>query len=457
MVSRFLFYGALGALILSGAVPTLQAEPTVTEDGAVVEPEFNQDGTTKFDGFIVVGSNQVIRGGLASVADKMRSGLAAISGDPGRENALPIIIQLYGAEGDDEHKRSVVSQIEQLQGKYHLKLHIHLAKGVDHDLLRYHLMEMLLYERGLGAGQQVVEGEHVQVKPWLVLGLLEALDVKSGQVDRKIYQVDMPYFEVLPVQKVFDSSEVDWRALDGRRPIAFRAISGAMVNALLRQPGGRRGMGEYLADVATFKGEEENLMRKHFPSMNKSRNSLEKWVDLEMAELGTAKVTQVYSLLETENRLESVLRLRYRDEEQAAVSVGIDGYQEILELEKPDRVAAVAGASAELERLSYRCFPSYRPLIAEYEMILRELIVGEDEGIQVRLNKLGDVRMKSLEIGKRSRDYLDWFYITQSNEVSGDFKHYRELSEAVRKESLKTRADDATQTYLEKVQKMYGW
>ncbi len=415
-----------------------------------------KDDVSKFDGFIVVGSRQQIRGGIASMAGKMQEELAKLTGERGRKLKLPIIIQLYGKEGDKAPKKRIVSKIEQVMGKYHLKIFIHLAKGVDHEQLRYHLMEMLLYERGLCDGQQVVEGERVLVKPWLIVGMLEALDLKRGRANRKIYQMDMPYFEVLPLQKVFDASESDWRAMNGRQPLAFRAISGAMVSALLRQPDGRRSMGAYLSEVATFKGEEENLMRKHFPEMNKSKTSLEKWVNLEMAELSTAVVSQIYSLIETEKRLESALRLRYRDEEESAVSVGIDGYEKILKLEPEKRANAVAGASAELQRLSYRCFPSFRPVIAEYSVILGELAEGKSEGIEERLQKLADVRLNLKEAGVRARDYLDWYYITRSNDVSGDFKQYRELSEALQREKMKLREEDSTQRYLDEIQRLYG-
>lgn len=413
-------------------------------------------GVSRFRKISVVGSNQNTRGGIASLAEAMRVKLGKLCNEPGRKMKHALIIQLHGREGDAEQPRSVVSRIELLHGQYQLRLHVHLAKGVDYKLLRYHLMEMLLYERGLGDGQAVDEGERVLVKPWLIVGMLEALDIKSGQADQRIYQTELPYFEILPLQKVFDASEKQWREMDGRRPLAFRAIAGAMVNSLLRQPGGRAGMAAYLADVATFKGETENLMRQHFPGMNKSRNSLEKWVNLEMLELGTARVTQVYSILETEKRLESVLKLRYRDANGSAVAVGIDAYPEIVKLKPAERLEAVAGARAELERLSYRCFPVCRPLIVEYDAILRELIVGKAKDIKPRLAKLMDVRLKMKESGERGRDYLDWYYITQSDVVDGDFTKYRALINALENEERRPRANDSTQRYLDRIQQIYG-
>lgn len=437
-----------------GALPDKVLLPKVTEAKAPALAA--KEGTTKYEGFIVVGSYQKIRGGVASIAGNLQNEFSKHIGERGDRVQLPIIIQLYGQEGDDELEQSIVSEIELFEGQYQLKIHIHLAKGVDHQRLRYHVMKMLLYERGLREGRKVEEGERVIVKPWLILGMLEALDLKSGKANRKIYQAEITYFEILPLDSVFDASESEWQRMDGRKPSVFKAISGSMVNALLRQPNGRRGMGGYLKEVATFKGEVGNLMRKHFPSMNTSRNSLEKWVDLEMAELSTAIVSQVFSILETEKQLDSSLQLRYRDPQGAAASVGIEAYAEVIKLDIAKRVAAVAGARADIERLSYRSFPSYRPLINEYEMVLRDVILAKDKDIQIRLDKLSEVRMKLKDAGTQARDYMDWFYITRSNDVSGDVKRYRELKQALEQERMKSTQDDAVDSYLDKVQTIYG-
>lgn len=430
--------------------------PTAPTQPQIFPTRPDKEGETQYGKINVVGSRQVIRGGIASIAENLRVSMNKLTGEADRKLKLPVIIRLYGKEGDEELKKTIVSEMVQIQGQWQLRLHIHLAKGVDLQLLRYHLMELFLYERGLADGQQVAEGERVIVKPWLIIGMLEALDIKSGKADKKIYQAELPYFKILPLQRVFDATESEWKLMEGRQPLAFRAISGALVSSLLRQPDGRAGMSKYLAAVPTHKGEMENLMRQHFPGMNKSNNSLNKWVDLEMAELSTAHMSEVYSILETEKRLESILKLRYRDKKKSAVTVGIDGYKEILKLEPAERFTAVAGARAELERLSYRCFPSYRPLLAEYEMILREVIVGKDKDISTRLKKLSDVRLKFVQAGKRVRDYLDWFYITQSDDVGGDFKAYIALSKALKRESLRPNSEDSTQRYLDKIQEIFG-
>lgn len=443
------------AIAVMADVRVLAAED-LSSDAEGAQAVAKKIQVTKFGSISVTGGEQQVRGSIASVANELREQLNELCGDPGRKMKLPLIVKLYGAEGDEELQRSILSKISSFQEQYQLLLNIHLAKGVDQYLLRYHLMELLLYERGLADGQIIEDGDRVTVKPWLIIGMLEAIDIRSGDSNREIYQADIDFLSVLPLEKVYDATENQWREMIGREPVAFRAISGAIVNSLLRQPDGKSGMSSYLAEFATFKGEYENLLRRHFSGMNKSSNSLGKWVNLELLELATARVTQVHSMLETESRLDGLLKLRYRDVDGSALSVGIDNYDQVLKLEQSERIEAVAAARAELERLSYRCFPTYRPIFNEYDIILRDIMKGENKDISSRLAKLIDVRMRMKAAAIRSRDYLDWYYITQSRELSGNFTKYRAFIEALKKEELRVSPDDATSNYLDQVQKIYG-
>ncbi len=432
-------------------------EPETPPQEALAQELENKQklGETRYGKVTVIGSKQVIRGGIASIVEEIREDMNKLVGQAGRNLKIPMIIHLYGKEGDAERKRSVISKIAQVEGEYQLSLQIHLAKGVDLKKLRYHVMELLLYERGLSEGQKVAPGERLLVKPWLIVGMLEALDIKADNADKGVYKAQLPYFKILPLDQVLSATESKWRAMEGRQPLAFRAISGALVSALLRQPDGRPNMAKYLVAVATYKGEMENLMRLHFPGMNHSKNSLNKWVDLEMAELGTQRTSDVFSILETDKRLENSLTLNYSDENKVMITVGIDDYQKILKLEPAERFSAVARAKAEIGRLSYRCFPVYRPLLVEYEAILTEVITGKDKGITTRLKNLKDSRSKYISAGKRVRDYLDWYYITQSNEVSGNFKAYMELLETIEKEKSYPDKKDSIQRYLDSVQEIF--
>ncbi|MGJ8676876.1 MAG: hypothetical protein ACSHX0_05120 [Akkermansiaceae bacterium] len=402
----------------------------------------------------VIGEDKEMRSGILSIAERMRQELYEICNKVYEGPILPIVVELHGKKGDQAKPISMRVSIQQLYAEYRCRLDIHLARGLDHEKLQYHLMELFLYERGLSAGQRLGDGERALVKPWLIVGMLEALKIKKGAHDKYIYQADIDFFKVIPLPKVLSLTEKQMGNLVGQESLAFRAIAGSLVNSLFRQRNGRPNMEAYMAEFATFKGEAESLMRKHFSGMNTSRNSLEKWVNLELLELGTAEVTQRLSISETDARLESLLLLRYTDEEDIK-NIKIDAYNEVLILDLAQRDFATAGAILELQRLSYRAFPEYLPLILEYLQILGEITTGSDKGIQTRLDNLMDTRQLMRDTDKRVTDYLNWFYITQSNQVSGDFKQYREISDQLRDESMRPPVDDHLKRYLDHVQEIY--
>jgi len=439
------------------AQPAVLVEEVVPETPVMpqeAEPEASNE--TRFGKITVTGSRQVVRGSIASIVEKLRVGVNKLVGDSTKELKIPIIIHLYGKQGDEEQARSIVPEIVQIEGAYQLRLHIHLARGLDLKKLNYHAMELLLYERGLRNRKQVVDGERLVVKPWIITGVLEALDIKRGTEDKQIYQTEASHLDILSVDNVLVSNKLQRQAMEGRQPVAFQAISGALVSALLRQPNGQEGMHNFLAEVATNKGEIENLMRQHFPGMNLSKNSLSKWVNLELAELGTAAVTEVHSILETESRIDDILQFNYHDEAENSVVVGISEYQEIMKLDSKARNSAVLAPRAELSRLSYRCFPVYRPLLVEYQTILTEIAVGKGKDIDVRLKNLNDSRQQYKKAGERARDYLDWYYITQSDDVSGGFKEYMDLSQSLKEEAEDPSKKDALDRYLDTVQAMFN-
>lgn len=436
-----------------GVCKLLAADDEI-EDSNVAAVEMAN--VTNYGQISVVGSEQRTRGGIASLANELRAKLNKLCGEPDREMKLPLIIKLHGAEGDKELPRNIVSRITNLQGQYQLLLHIHLARGVDQEMLRYHVMELLLYERGLGEGQLVEDGDRLIVKPWLIVGMLEAISIRDGDNNRQMYQAEIDFLKIFSLENILEMTEAQWRSLIGREPVAFRAIAGALVNSLLRQPGGASSMSAYLADFTTFKGEYENLLRKHFPGMNQSNHSLSKWVNLELLELAMARVTEVHSMLETEARLEGLLKLRYRNADGSAAIVGIDHFGEVTQLGQTARVEAVAAARAELERLSYRCFPTYRPILNEYGIILGDIVKGEENEMADRLAQLKNVREKMNAAAIRARDYLDWYYITQSSELSGNFNKYRSLIDALENSGTESPVSDSVSDYLDEIQRIYG-
>jgi hypothetical protein len=223
--------------------------------------------------------------------------------------------------------------------------------------------------------------------------------------------------------------------------------------ALIEQPDGKAGFRAFLAELAAFQGEMPSLLRKHFPDLNLSEKSLEKWWALQLANKGTAPLTESLSVIQTERGLEEALRLRYKDEAGVLKEITLAEWQSLAELEQPERIEAVRLAQDDLLRLSYRSFPSYRVLLLEYQALLSDFAKGNTKGMAESLQALTETRASMVAKAERARDFMDWFEITRARETSGVFDDYLSL-----KERLKSRPNtrtDSLSKYLDRLDPLF--
>lgn len=252
---------------------------------------------------------------------------------------------------------------------------------------------------------------------------------------------------------LFAVSAADFVRIDSASEAAFRVSSGALVMALLEQPKGKEGMREVLVELPAFEGETPALLRRHFPELNLSQRSLEKWWSLQLANKGSAPLTEVIGVIKTDERLTEALTLRYRDPEGEAQEASVEDWNLLEEMKPAVRKNAVSMAQQDLVSLSYRCFPSYRPLLKEYQQLLNRLVTGETEGVAESFEELAARRENMVAKAQRARDFLDWFEITRARETSGVFEDYLKL-----KAQLKAQADskkDPISEYLDRMDRLF--
>ena len=226
--------------------------------------------------------------------------------------------------------------------------------------------------------------------------------------------------------------------------------------ALLKQPQAEGAFAEFCAEVPMFAGETPILMRQFFPELSLSEKSLSKWWDLMLAALSEAQVTEVLGVLETDKALDQALLLYFRDEEGFAKRVRLEDWTgEDPEL-KGVRYTAVRPAQDALSRLSYRCFPSFRPLLKDYQDLL---MVWAEEGRTERMAQefydLRAMRFLLVERATRGRDFLDFIEIRDATELSGNFDDFVRLKEEL-KEKPRAERDDPVSGYLDVIDEAFG-
>ena len=367
---------------------------------------------------------------------------------------VPVNVEIVEPDRDKPPARPVEFGLFNIEGHLSLLIRIYSDPGIDQEQLERAAFTVLLYERSLRSVNPAELDEPLVVRPWLVEGLVEARKWKTGQADRRIYEGVFRRGGGFTMDELFELSDRSFQQLDSASRLSFRALSGALVMALLEQPQGKEAFRNFCGEAARFSGEMPVLMRKHFPDLNLSEKSLAKWWALTLAKLVQPALTEVLPVLETERELTAALQFHTRDSDGNALDRGIDSWKEIAALKDAERAEAVRPAEDGLVRLSYRCFPSYRPIIQEYQQILRDLVAGKEGKIEERLAELSEQRLVRSQRAIRARDYLDFFEISRARDLSGEFEDYMRLKKELELRPRPKRNDRLTEV-LDTMQKAY--
>jgi hypothetical protein len=355
---------------------------------------------------------------------------------------IPIDVILEGKPGDPPKANRISYDLRYTDTGFLLAMRLDLSRGIDNAELEHASVTLLLYERSLRGVKPADMEDRLVVKPWLVEGLGEADKwAQNGHGDWQLYEGVMKAGGGFTMDELFEMSDDQWKTLDPSSRLAFRVLSGATVMSLLSQPKGEEAFRSFLGEAARNSGETPVLMRKYFPDLNLSEKSLAKWVQLKLLEIARPDMTEPMSVTATESSLDDALKLHFRDKDGNAIVKGLDAWKEVAALKAPERVDAVRVAQEALVRMSYRCFPSYRATLEEYQQILRDLSKGDTKKIEQRLLELSDERQTRKKRAQRASDYMDYFEISRARDLSGQFDDYMKLKQALDENPRAPRTD----------------
>ncbi len=461
----------IARLFLAGCLATTAA---VAEDAVpqVVEPPapFQLDGTERVISstrqFTVNGGEAADRGAAVMLAEDTKAELLSLTEDPTRTSdaakgpqgdwwKVPISITLHGKQGDPMPRRTIATRILIRDTGHEVHLDVHLSRGIEQERFKHAVTGALIYARSLRERSAKAGETPYSVPPWLIDGLREATAWQEKRSDRRLYEALFRSGGLFKLDDLFSLDDRHFDEMDGAMRAAFHVSSGALVMALLEQPQGKAGFRAFLADVAAFQGEMPALLRKHFPELNLSENSLAKWWQLQLANIGGQGLsTDIFTVARTEKVLDEALRLDFRDAEGIIRQKEIAAWPELAALPEAERGSAVRLAQESLVRLSYRCFPSYRPILAEYQIVLINLGKNQTEKVAETLVSLGERRTVMTAKITRARDYLDWFEITSARETSGAFDDYMRLKAGLK--ANPHRRNDELSKYLDRMDAIFS-
>ena len=408
--------------------------------------------TSRSEQFRVSGADGLVRGTVALMAEEAKTELLGLTGEKDGWK-VPISIYLHGKQGDPLPPRSVAMKLFYSETGYDLTVNVHLSRGIEMESFKHTITAALLYERALRGRPAGQPESRLAVPPWLVEGLREGISWRLNRGDRRLYETLFKHGGLFKLDELFALDEGGFEDLDGAMRAAFRGSSGALLMSLLQQPQGKEGFRTFLTEAASFQGEMPVLLRRHFPDLNLSETSMAKWWGLQLAQMTTPSVTDVLGLLETEAALNEALQLHFRAPDGILQQRPLDAWQELTDLKDPERLEAVRLAQDSLVRLSFRCFPSFRPLIAEYQLVLTSIAHGKTKKTPGQIADLKKARETMVAKSTHARDYLDWFEITRARDTSGLFEDYARLKE--RLNAKPHNRTDPLSAYLDRMDQIF--
>ena len=442
------------------AVPVVET-PATEADAIPRGPDFSGDGqvVSRSEQFRVKGGDGLVRGSVAILAEEAKTELLDLTEEKDEwrkpTGSIYITITLHGKQGDPIPPRTMVTNLVFSEAGYELLIDVHLSRGIEQEEFKREITTALIYERALRGKTPDEHEAALHLPPWLAEGLREAISWKAGKSDRRLYEGIFKRGGLFKMDDLFSVDEKAVQEMDAATRAAFHVSAGALLMALIEQPQGKNGFRSFLTEVPSYEGEMPALLRKNFPELNLSETSLAKWWALQLANKGTAPITDVMTIKETEQGLAECLHLTLRSPEGTYEQKELaSAWQELAYISVPERTEAVRMAQDGLIRLSYRCFPASRPLLNEYQLILAALVQNKTQNMAGRLAGLDEARVELVAKANRMRDYMDYFEITRARETSGAFADYMRLKAGL--QSVARPRKDALSLYLDKMDALFN-
>ncbi len=466
MMTRLLLLGCCATALAAAEAPP--AAPQVVEPPATARQEGLDRVISSTKQFTINGGTPETRAAAAMLAEEAKGEMSRLLQEPnnapikGIANPaaesdwwkVPISITLHGKQGDPLPRRTIATRILIRETGFEVHLDVHLSRGIENERLKYGVTGAMIYARSLKDRPTAESETPFLVPPWLNDGLREATAWKENRSDRNLYEALFRSGGLFKLDDLFSLDERGFEEMDGAMRAAFRISSGSLVMALLEQSQGKEGFRAFVTEVAAYQGEMPGLLRKHFPDLNLSETSLSKWWQLQLANIGgQGLATDVLTVAKTETALNEALRLEFLDPEGIIRQKELSAWPELAGLPELERASAVRPAQDSLVRLSYRSFPSYRPILAEYEIVLGNLAKNSTADVAATLEALSSRRSTMTARAIHLRDYLDLYEINSAREISGTFDDYMRLKDSL-KANPHQREDDLSK-YLDRMEAIF--
>ncbi len=384
--------------------------------------------------FSVSGGDALRMGVLAAHADEIMGQFNRMLNTKDRWK-YAVSIRMRGTTADAARRNPIYARLRIIDGEPNLQVRIYAGGGINVAKLDAAIVTMLVYEYALRGVQPNALPDRLSLPPWLVTGVQQALLLRTGRVDRRIYSNLLNKGDMMSPEQIINTPAP--QTLDSASRRLYEVSCGVLIAGLLHQESGAERLRNLLSEAITLEGDNaREIISTYFHEMNGKGDTFAKWWALELAALARPDAMDMLTPPETEKQLADALLFTGVDEEsKLPLSLSLDKPEQLSVL--PDLQGQLRSCLQRLQGLNLRAFPGYRTIIAEYMRAVVELTNGsKPEEVSKIIAPLQELRSAYSQAATRGRDYLDWFEITRLGQFKNeDFDTYSDTLRSIRDES----------------------
>ncbi len=376
--------------------------------------------------FVVYARDPSLRGAVGVLAEDTKTGLLSALGLRD-EWQIPIVIDLRAPEGSSPDSRQAVRwSLGQTGSGLKIELDLLIGEVSRGTRIRDELVRGILLEIAYRDHDRLPAGRsYTPPPPWLVTGLSAYLENLEDGVSASMFSALLPTTQALSITEFLSREPA---TMDSTSRAVYRAYAYNLVCLLLREmDGGRAGLVTFVRALPDMTYEDARgaaALGRQFPELA-SPDSLDKWWTLGLARLSESDRYQIFSVRETDQRLQAALTFNVAADakkKQAAKTYTLSDFREFASLKRSR--AALEGPRVALATLSGQANPLYREIVADYAHLVSALIRGRTAGVDEKLRLLASQRQDMLKYRDEVSDYMNWYEATQAATQSGSFEDY---------------------------------
>jgi hypothetical protein len=363
--------------------------------------------------FVIYGADAELRGVVSDLAERTKANLLTLLRQ--RDNwIVPVVVNLQPQQANLPEIPPADLRFSQTGFGLKLQLDLTISKNLDASLVERELLRAILLEMIYQKQSHIAAGSvFVEPPDWLIEGVLALAPGRDrGQLVEALTTAD----QTEPLEAFLRQRP---KLLDSAGRTLYRAYSFAFVQTLIDGRNGPFRLTQYIGHLSNASNEPLADLKTQFPSLG---SDAEQTWQLTLSRLKNLQTYQSLTFVESERRLDELLRLKISEANKPAKPEGLD------ELAQHKMSASEKMALSELNRelllFVAQANPVLRPIVREYQEIVALLGRGKRKRMAKRLSRLEVIRKQLAARMSDIDDYMNWFEATQMKSRSGNFTGY---------------------------------